>query len=129
MSLSDYLNSYYTKKIEADIKLHELINEREKAIEIASSREMFGWHAMGASTLTAAFIFISQITKNKLYSLPIVCIVMTTGYQYEKIYGDHQQNVKKAADLIFLKEQKLLKPIGGALTLKQIDDRINHSRE
>uniref|UniRef100_A0A0N5C199 Plasminogen receptor (KT) n=1 Tax=Strongyloides papillosus TaxID=174720 RepID=A0A0N5C199_STREA len=123
-SLKEGLSRFYDLNFEREAAFRELSEERDRAIKLAKERSLFGWFAFTSLTLTLPFFSAVHYFKNKLFLAPIIPIIMVTGYHYENCFGDNLNSIKSTAENIMLREEHLIKPVGGTVTLHEIDKRV-----
>ena len=58
-----------------------------------------------------------------MYAIPVVPIVMFLGYRWDQTYGTTSETIRKEAERLLKTEHKILRPVGGPITLEEIDRR------
>ncbi|CEF61034.1 Protein of unknown function DUF2368 family-containing protein [Strongyloides ratti] len=127
--LKKQLNEFFDRQFESEIVLQELLKEKERAIELSKKRELFGWMSMCLPVMACFSIYLSQRTKNKTIVFSVCPFIMIYGYYCDEVLGSKFEKIKNTAELIMSKEPHLLKPVGGTLTLYDIDKRIKKLSE
>uniref|UniRef100_A0A0N5A2U1 Plasminogen receptor (KT) n=1 Tax=Parastrongyloides trichosuri TaxID=131310 RepID=A0A0N5A2U1_PARTI len=125
--ISKELNDLFKSQLESEIIVKEITLERENAIKLARNRELFGWFGLAGTTMLATIMYAALNSKNKISVVAITPIIMGGGYFYERLFGNQLEEIKKGAENILLKETQLLKPVGGTVTLHEIDKRIERA--
>uniref|UniRef100_A0A0K0FFB4 Plasminogen receptor (KT) n=1 Tax=Strongyloides venezuelensis TaxID=75913 RepID=A0A0K0FFB4_STRVS len=127
-SLKKDLSEFYDRQFEREAVFQELLDERDRAIELAKERSMFAWFTGASLTSSFPMLYAAHRFKNRMLLLPIIPIFMINGYHYDKYFGDNLNTIKSSAENIMLREKHLLKQVGGTVTLHEIDKRVEQKR-
>uniref|UniRef100_A0AC34F597 Uncharacterized protein n=1 Tax=Panagrolaimus sp. ES5 TaxID=591445 RepID=A0AC34F597_9BILA len=128
MSSSHYsdqtqLSNILKDEMERQIALKNLQFETEQAVKKAKSQDSFVWESLAGITTVAGTIFQAHATKNRAFAIPIVPIVMYIGWRWDEIYGTTSGKIKADAEKLYQQKRHLLKPVGGPITLEELDQR------
>uniref|UniRef100_A0A914Z172 Plasminogen receptor (KT) n=1 Tax=Panagrolaimus superbus TaxID=310955 RepID=A0A914Z172_9BILA len=108
--------------MERQIALKNLQFETETSCK-TKSQESFIWESLAAMTTIFGTIFQAHLTKNRAFALPIVPITMYIGYRWDEIYGTTSEKIKADAEKLYKQKRDLFKPVGGPITLEELDRR------
>ena len=53
----------------------------------------------------------------------MVPLVMWVGYRYDQTFGNHYETINKEAERLLKEKRYLFTPIGGPITLEELDRR------
>uniref|UniRef100_A0A1B0FQ65 Plasminogen receptor (KT) n=2 Tax=Glossina TaxID=44049 RepID=A0A1B0FQ65_GLOMM len=127
-------------KMERWIQMHYQIKEREQAMELARTRELFFW--LSGFYLTSFFVTVSyyQRFKRPVVFLPMIPLTFLCGYYADMAYGSKLHRIKDLtlpeiitklgllrpllaeANMIMEHEPELLHWPGGLPTVASIDE-------
>ncbi|KAL9881405.1 plasminogen receptor (KT) [Glossina fuscipes] len=109
-------------KMERWIQMHYQIKEREQAMELARTRELFFW--LSGFYLTSFFVTVSyyQRLKRPVVFLPMIPLTFLCGYYADMAYGSKLHRIKAEANMIMEHEPELLHWPGGLPTVASIDE-------
>uniref|UniRef100_A0A1A9WVR1 Plasminogen receptor (KT) n=1 Tax=Glossina brevipalpis TaxID=37001 RepID=A0A1A9WVR1_9MUSC len=109
-------------KMERWIQMHYQIKEREQAMELARTRELFFW--LSGFYLTSFFVTVSyyQRIKRSIVFLPMIPLTFICGYYADMAYGSKLHRIKAEANMIMEHEPEVLHWPGGLPTVASIDE-------
>uniref|UniRef100_A0A1A9VNH1 Plasminogen receptor (KT) n=1 Tax=Glossina austeni TaxID=7395 RepID=A0A1A9VNH1_GLOAU len=109
-------------KMERWIQMHYQIKEREQAMELARTRELFFW--LSGFYLTSFFVTVSyyQRFKRPVVFLPMIPLTFLCGYYADMAYGSKLHRIKAEANMIMEHEPELLHWPGGLPSVASIDE-------
>ncbi|XP_078319727.1 plasminogen receptor (KT)-like [Crassostrea virginica] len=108
--------------LERQIQMQNQMRERQMAMMVARSRDMFQW--FGAFCGTYAFVAIAANLKgkNKAIMGPLLPLTFILGYQYDLAYGSKMDRMRKEADRVLDTESSLLDMPHGLPTFADIEN-------
>ncbi|XP_018320583.1 plasminogen receptor (KT) [Agrilus planipennis] len=117
----EFITEMNSIKLERQLQMRQQLKEREVALEIAASRELFFWY--GAFYVTSLFLLSAAYKRNKKIGLlsPIVPLSFIMAYQTDLAYGTKRNRIKAEAEHIMQFEKDLLEPPLGVPSVASID--------
>ncbi|XP_018578237.1 plasminogen receptor (KT) [Anoplophora glabripennis] len=117
----EFITEMNTIKIERQLQMRNQMREREVALQIAKSRELFFWY--GAFYLTSvAWALTSYRYKRKpIYLASLVPLTFVVAYQADLAYGNKLHRIIVEAEHILQFENDLLALPLGVPTASSID--------
>ncbi|KAE9549601.1 hypothetical protein FO519_007197 [Halicephalobus sp. NKZ332] len=119
----DKLTSILEEQVQKEIALKNLQFEQVEAFKKAKQAEFFGWEFLGCTTTGVFIAAAAQHFRNKFIAVPMVPLVMWVGYRYDQTFGNHYETINKEAERLLKEKRHLLTPIGGPITLEELDRR------
>uniref|UniRef100_A0A7E4ZR56 Plasminogen receptor (KT) n=1 Tax=Panagrellus redivivus TaxID=6233 RepID=A0A7E4ZR56_PANRE len=117
------LRYIYDAELERQIALQTIQFEEKQAIKCARSEELFPWQFLACTTTATGIIVYAQKTHNRFLVVPIVPLVMYIGYRYDQLFGHTPEETRKEAERLLKTEPHRFTPIGGPITLAELDRR------
>ncbi|KAJ8951447.1 hypothetical protein NQ318_006876 [Aromia moschata] len=110
-----------TIKIERQLQMRNQMREREVALEIAKSRELFFWYSAFYLTSVAWVITSYRYKRKPIYFAPLVPLSFVLAYQADLAYGNKLHRIIVEAEHILQFESDLLALPLGVPTASSID--------
>nr|XP_011454861.2 plasminogen receptor (KT)-like [Crassostrea gigas]XP_011454862.2 plasminogen receptor (KT)-like [Crassostrea gigas] len=109
--------------LERQIQMQNQMREKQMAMMVARSRDLFQW--FGAFYATYAFAAIAANMKskgkNKAMVAPLLPLTFILGYQYDLAYGEKMERMRKEADRVLDNESYLLNMPHGLPSFETIE--------
>ncbi|KAI6184507.1 hypothetical protein M3Y97_00603900 [Aphelenchoides bicaudatus] len=115
----------FDRQMQREIVLAEQLFKEKRALERARLHEIVFWEFLAAGTIAASALFYGMRMKNRFAVVPAVPFIMIAGFHGEMCTDRFEKDVKKEAERILNdpKERKYVQPIGGSITLAELDQR------
>ncbi|XP_031632804.1 plasminogen receptor (KT) [Contarinia nasturtii] len=117
----DHISEMNRIKMERWIQMHYQIKERERALEISKSRELFYWIGAFYNVSLIGLFYRYKITKRTTNLMAIVPLTFVLGYYGDLAYGSKLHRIRAEADMIMQNESELLEWPCGLPTVSSID--------
>lgn len=109
--------------LERQIQMQNQMREKQMAMMVARSRDLFQWFS--AFYATYAFVAIAANMKskgkNKAMVAPLLPLTFILGYQYDLAYGEKMERMRKEADRVLDNESYLLNMPHGLPSFETIE--------
>ncbi|VDM95312.1 unnamed protein product [Thelazia callipaeda] len=123
-SSNSLLQQYYDQQVKEQIALQNVLFEHKQAMKAAETRRLVGNEFL-AAFLTVSLVLLGQkIKQPNLFIIPVFPLVIGLFCNFELQQDMTQDFIKKAADRLFQENRQVFEPVGGPITLAEIDRRI-----
>lgn len=117
----DFITQMNNIKMERQLQMHNQMRERQLALQVANSRELFFWFGAFYMTSWAWAMMAYRYKRRMLVFSPLVPMTFIMAYQTDLAYGSKRSRVKVEAEHIMQFEQDLLSLPLGVPTPSSID--------
>jgi hypothetical protein len=117
------LEDLYSKQIEREIALKNILWEERKAQQLAKQRLTAPFELLSALTIGFSLFVACKYTGNNFLIVPAIPIVLGIGYRYETVFADHRKELEQEMEKILCEQKHLTLVPGGAITLQELDRR------
>ncbi|KAL4236951.1 hypothetical protein ACF0H5_005337 [Mactra antiquata] len=116
-----FMQQSQEEMLERQIQMQNQMRERQAAMMIARSRDMFQWWS--AFYVTVAFFGLVGAAKKKNPTplAPLIPFSFIVGYQYDLAYGDKMQRCREEAERVMSEESSYIQLPKGLPTIGSID--------
>ncbi|XP_072402810.1 plasminogen receptor (KT) [Diabrotica undecimpunctata] len=126
----EFITEMNTIKIERQLQMKNQMREREVALQIAKSREMFFWCGAFYITSVAWALTCYRYKRKPIYLAPLVPLTFVVSYQADLAYGNKLHRILVEAENILHFESELLQlplgvPTASAIDLKRLENDEN----
>ncbi|VDM91348.1 unnamed protein product [Onchocerca ochengi] len=122
------LQNYYDQKALEQVALQNVLFEHKRALELADRRKLISNENMTA-LLAVSLMLISQKMKEKhLFILPAVPLVIGLLHNFDQQRDITLDTIKEKAQQLRQENRHLFKPVGGPITLDELDRRIARAK-
>ncbi|EFO23441.1 hypothetical protein LOAG_05046 [Loa loa] len=122
------LQNYYNQQAVEEVALQNVLFEHKRALELANTRKLISNEHMTA-LLTVSLMLVSQKMKQPHLSiLPVVPLVVALFHNFDQQRDTTLDTIKEKAEELRQKNRRLFEPIGGPITLDELDRRINRAK-
>ncbi|KAJ8926819.1 hypothetical protein NQ314_020667 [Rhamnusium bicolor] len=117
----EFITEMNTIKIERQLQMRNQMRERQVALEIAKSRELFFWYGAFYLTSVAWAITSYRYKRKSIYLAPLLPLTFVVAYQADLAYGNKLHRIIVEAEHILQFESDLLTLPLGVPTASSID--------
>lgn len=117
----DFMVKNQEDMLERQIQMQNQMRERQAAMMIARSRDMFHWWMAFYTTIAVMGVAGFMKKKNPAPLLPLVPFGFVVGYQYDLAYRDKLQRCRAAAEKIMVEESDYIQLPHNLPTIESID--------
>nr|XP_047123541.1 plasminogen receptor (KT)-like isoform X1 [Hydra vulgaris] len=105
--------------------MQQLLQQKMMAMQLARQREMFTWIASFSATVSLGLLAGFARTKKPSLIGPIIPLGFLTAYNYDMVYGNKMERIKKDAEYILEKDYNLVAMPKGPLTFEEVENFRN----
>ncbi|XP_060565624.1 plasminogen receptor (KT)-like [Ruditapes philippinarum] len=116
-----FMEKSQSEMLERQIQMQNQMRERQAAMMLARSRDMFQWWCAFYTTIAVMGIAGFAKKKNPAALVPLVPFGFILGYQYDLAYSTKMQRCRDEAERIMINEGSYIQLPNGLPTLKSID--------
>ncbi|VDN18777.1 unnamed protein product [Gongylonema pulchrum] len=121
------INSQYFQA-EQELALQNVLFEHQRAVQLADSRALIASEYL-AAFLAVSLMLLSQKTKKPyIFAIPAVPIFVGLLHNFDQQRDITMDYIKEKAEQLRRKNRHLFKPIGGPITLAELDRRIEQAK-
>nr|XP_023021382.1 plasminogen receptor (KT)-like [Leptinotarsa decemlineata] len=117
----EFITEMNTIKIERQLQMRNQMRERQVALEIAKSRELFYWYGAFYLTSIAWAVTCYRFKRKPVFLTPLVPLTFVITYQADLAYGNKLQRIIVEAENILQFESEILALPLGVPTASSID--------
>ena len=110
--------------LEKQIVMQQLIQQRQMAMQIAKSREMFNWIGAFGATVTVALTAAAAKKKNPVILSPLLPLAFGVGYFYDMAHGSKMRRIRRDGTQMIVEQDSILMMPNGAVTLEEVEEKI-----
>ncbi|VDK82796.1 unnamed protein product [Litomosoides sigmodontis] len=115
---------YYDQQATEQIALQNVLFEHKRALELASTRKLISNEFMVALLAVSLMLVSQKMKQPHLFTLPAVPVVIGLFYNFDQQRDITLDTIKEKALELRRENRRLFEPIGGPITLDELDRRI-----
>ena len=110
--------------LKRQIAMQQLLMQRQMAMQVAKSREMFNWIAAFAGTVSFGLLAGAARTRNPKLLAPLLPMGFGTGYLYDMAHGTKMARIREDAARMIVEQDPMLSLPCGAVTFTEVEEKI-----
>ncbi|VIO94666.1 Uncharacterized protein BM_BM11078 [Brugia malayi] len=122
------LQNYYEQQALEQVALQNVLLEHKRALELANTRKLISSQHMTALLVVSLMLVSQKMKQSHLYILPVVPFVIGLFHNFDQQRDVTLDTIKENAEKLRRENRRLFEPIGGPITLDELDRRINRAK-
>ncbi|KAL3995416.1 hypothetical protein ACH3XW_25730 [Acanthocheilonema viteae] len=122
------LQNYYDQQAMEQIALQNVLFEHKRALELANTRKLISNEHMMAVLTVSLMLAAQKMKQPHLFILPAVPLVIGLFHNFDQQRDITLDIIKEKAQELCRENRHLFEPIGGPITLDELDRRINYTK-
>ncbi|KAK6104594.1 hypothetical protein QQG55_16850 [Brugia pahangi] len=122
------LQNYYEQQALEQVALQNVLLEHKRALELANTRKLISSQHMTALLVVSLMLVSQKMKQSHLYILPVVPFVIGLFHNFDQQRDVTLDTIKENAEKLRRENRHLFEPIGGPITLDELDRRINRAK-
>uniref|UniRef100_A0A915PKY2 Plasminogen receptor (KT) n=1 Tax=Setaria digitata TaxID=48799 RepID=A0A915PKY2_9BILA len=122
------LQKYYDQQATEQIALQNVLFEHKRAVELADARKLIANEYLAAFLVVSLMLVSQKMKQPYLFILPSAPLVVGLLYNFDQQRDLALDTVKEKAQQFRRENPRLFEPVGGPITLDELDKRIKMTK-
>ncbi|CAG9530004.1 unnamed protein product [Cercopithifilaria johnstoni] len=122
------LQNYYDQQAVEHVALQNVLFEHKRALELANTRKLISNEYMAALLVVSLMLVGQKMKQSHLFILPAVPLVFGLLHNFDQQRDVTLDTIKEKAQELRRENRRLFEPIGGPITLDELDRRISRAK-
>uniref|UniRef100_A0A0R3S115 Transmembrane protein n=1 Tax=Elaeophora elaphi TaxID=1147741 RepID=A0A0R3S115_9BILA len=122
------LQNYYDQQAVKQVALQNVLLEHKEALELANKRKLVSNEHLIASLAVSLMLISQKIKQSHLFILPAVPLVVGVINNFDQQRDITLDTIKEKAQELRRENRHLFEPVGGPITLDELDRRISQAK-